>query len=228
MSMSEYFSEMIEEHNLPIPPVPVSMVEQLEQVGEAFFVTNTNDSRIDCFTMSPPYDFKDFAIFFSPTASFKENIDNESIDDKNINGENRDNENIDKKDTNNEKSEQLTDNFIGVGLIGYGLQSWRFCYILEVAHIRILLSFPWTVLGDKKMEYSTLEQAFQLVALCQSNASEEAQLDVILDNSACLWRSNAGKEDMLCSGNDVSSLLDYLEVEDVRTLGLNPHQWIRV
>lgn len=108
LRLPEGFSGMLEDNGLPLPPLPLEAINELEQTDEWFFAT---DGREPLSGLAGLYLEDLDAVFDSPEAP--------------------------------QGLREGPVRYLGCGLLGGGLQSWQFRYLLDAGRLRLGLSLPW-------------------------------------------------------------------------------------
>ena len=112
LRLPEGFSGMLEDNGLPLPPLPLEAINELEQTDEWFFAT---DGREPLSGLAGLYLEDLDAVFDSPEAP--------------------------------QGLREGPVRYLGCGLLGGGLQSWQFRYLLDAGRLRLGLSLPWGAHG---------------------------------------------------------------------------------
>lgn len=223
MQFPEYFAEMLEENRLPIPPIPLSAIPFLEEREPAFFATDARPftRNLHCINLDSLDMMRRGGGFpFALNAP---------------------------QDMASHEDGVL---YVGCGLRGYGLQNRYFCYALEMASLRIVLSFPWgNVYEDADGAYESLEGLLHVIELCQhmqGTMKEGCVLELALGQE-CVWQvlettedmtdSGASPEDLanpddsgvycLAKGDSIASLLDYMVTVD-KGKTIDSSTWLRI
>lgn len=91
--------------------------------------------------------------------------------------------------------------YLGCGLLGGGLQSWQFRYLLDAGRLRLGLSLPWGgAWNDPKTERLSLEAACSFIEACQACLPQSGVLNVVLDAERCAWRLDTPEGDVQQQG----------------------------
>ena len=101
LRLPEGFSGMLEDNGLPLPPLPLEAINELEQTDEWFFAT---DGREPLSGLAGLYLEDLDAVFDSPEAP--------------------------------QGLREGPVRYLGCGLLGGGLQSWQFRYLLDAGRLR--------------------------------------------------------------------------------------------
>lgn len=112
LRLPEGFAGMLEDNGLPLPPLPLEAINELEQTDEWFFAT---DGREPLSGLAGLYLEDLDAVFDSPEAP--------------------------------QGLREGPVRYLGCGLLGGGLQSWQFRYLLDAGRLRFGLSLPWGAHG---------------------------------------------------------------------------------
>ena len=102
LRLPEGFAGMLEDNGLPLPPLPLEAINELEQTDEWFFAT---DGREPLSGLAGLYLEDLDAVFDSPEAP--------------------------------QGLREGPVRYLGCGLLGGGLQSWQFRYLLDAGRLRL-------------------------------------------------------------------------------------------
>ena len=115
------------------------------------------------------------------------------------------------------------------GLLGGGLQSWQFRYLLDAGRLRLGLSLPWGgAWNDLETERLSLEAACSFIEACQACLPQSGVLNVVLDAERCAWRLDTPEGDVQQQGEGLYALLDLMQGLDSGLVGMSNVNWMRV
>ena len=144
LRLPEGFAGMLEDNGLPLPPLPLEAINELEQTDEWFFAT---DGREPLSGLAGLYLEDLDAVFDSPEAP--------------------------------QGLREGPVRYLGCGLLGGGLQSWQFRYLLDAGRLRLGLSLPWGgAWNDPETERLSLEAACSFIEACQACLPQSGVLTV--------------------------------------------------
>ena len=119
--------------------------------------------------------------------------------------------------------------YLGCGLLGGGLQSWQFRYLLDAGRLRLGLSLPWGgAWNDPETERLSLEAACSFIEACQACLPQSGVLKVVLDAERCAWRLDPPEGDVQQQGEGLYALLDLMQGLDSGLVGMSNVNWMRV
>ena len=119
--------------------------------------------------------------------------------------------------------------YLGCGLVGRGLQSWQFRYLLDAGRLRLGLSLPWgRAWGDPEAERLSLEAACRFIEACQACLPRSGVLSVVLDAERCAWRLDTSEGEVRQQGEGLDALLDLMQGFDSGPAGIPNVNWMRV
>ncbi|MFR3458160.1 MAG: hypothetical protein ACLTTU_07355 [Bilophila wadsworthia] len=119
--------------------------------------------------------------------------------------------------------------YLGCGLLGGGLQSWQFRYLLDAGRLRLGLSLPWGgAWNDPETERLSLEAACSFIEACQACLPQSGVLNVVLDAERCAWRLDTPEGDVQQQGEGLYALLDLMQGLDSGLVGMSNVNWMRV
>ncbi len=174
LRLPEGFAGMLEDNGLPLPPLPLEAINELEQTDEWFFAT---DGREPLSGLAGLYLEDLDAVFDSPEAP--------------------------------QGLREGPVRYLGCGLLGGGLQSWQFRYLLDAGRLRLGLSLPWGgAWNDPETERLSLEAACSFIEACQACLPQSGVLNVVLDAERCAWRLDTPEGDVQQQGEGLYALLD--------------------
>ena len=211
LRLPEGFAGMLEDNGLPLPPLPLEAINELEQTDEWFFAT---DGREPLSGLAGLYLEDLDAVFDSPEAL--------------------------------QGLREGPVRYLGCGLLGGGLQSWQFRYLLDAGHhqaaqglqgrqaadagrLRFGLSLPWGgAWNDPETERLSLEAACSFIEACQACLPQSGVLNVVLDAERCAWRLDTPEGDVQQQGEGLYALLDLMQGLDSGLVGMSNVNWMRV
>ena len=184
---------MLEDNGLPLPPLPLEAINELEQTDEWFFATDGRELSGLAGLYLEGLD----ALFGGPGAP-------QGIGEGPV-------------------------RYLGCGLVGRGLQSWQFRYLLDAGRLRLGLSLPWgRAWGDPEAERLSLEAACRFIEACQACLPRSGVLSVVLDAERCAWRLDTPEGEVRQQGEGLDALLDLMQGFDSGPVGIPNVNWMRV
>lgn len=193
LRLPEGFAGMLEDNGLPLPPLPLEAVNELEQIDEWFFATDGRELS----ELAGLYLEELDALFGGPGAP-------QGIGEGPV-------------------------RYLGCGLVGRGLQSWQFRYLLDAGRLRLGLSLPWgRAWGDPEAERLSLEAACRFIEVCQACLPRSGVLSVVLDAERCAWRLDTPEGEVRQQGEGLDALLDLMQGFDSGPVGIPNVNWMRV
>ena len=212
LRLPEGFAGMLEDNGLPLPPLPLEAINELEQTDEWFFAT---DGREPLSGLAGLYLEDLDAVFDSPLGP----------DDYLVimtRGHQADFEVL-------RETLRAPVRYLGCGLLGGGLQSWQFRYLLDAGRLRLGLSLPWGgAWNDPETERLSLEAACSFIEACQACLPQSGVLNVVLDAERCAWRLDTPEGDVQQQGEGLYALLDLMQGLDSGLVGMSNVNWMRV
>lgn len=194
LRLPEGFAGMLEDNGLPLPPLPLEAISELEQTDEWFFATDGREPLSEL------------------TGLYLEDLD--AV--------------FDGSETPQPIGDGLV-RYLGCGLIGEGLQSWQFRYLLDAGRLRLGLSLPWGgAWNDPEAERVSLEAACSFIEACQACPPQSGVLNVVLDAERCAWRLDNAEGEALQQGEGLYALLDLMQGLDSELIGMSNVNWMRV
>jgi len=118
--------------------------------------------------------------------------------------------------------------FLRLGLLGQGLQSWRFHYLLRRPGFGFALELPYGgAFSDPELEKIELNRGFDLARLCLLAAKEDQGRGwyVLFSEDICRFRRLSPEGELLNEGEDLDALLSLLEKHGGAAQG---QEWIPV
>ncbi len=120
--------------------------------------------------------------------------------------------------------------FFAVGLSGYGIQNWSFCYFLSTPYLRMSIKIPYgNAYGDPEEEQNNVQTAVQLIEFCQNRllASQENKLSLWLERDRCYFTVCTAEGETLKAGNELEDMIDFL-VKNVETHQQPMRDWLAI
>lgn len=193
LRLPEGFAGMLEDNGLPLPPLPLEAINELEQTGEWFFATDAREPLSGLSGLR----LEDLdGVFDSPATP---HLGAGPV------------------------------RYLGCGLIGEGLQSWQFRYLLDAGRLRLGLSLPWGgAWNDPEAERVSLEAACGFIEACQACMPQSGVLSVVLDAERCAWRLDNPEGETLQRGEGLHALLDLVQGLGSEPSGMSNVNWMRV
>lgn len=118
-------------------------------------------------------------------------------------------------------------NTLSTGIIGSSLQSRYAVYFLHLEQLLLGISLGWNrIYADAEFERTELEQAYKIAKICILNMPEQGELAVLVNENGCTWQYSNGEN--VNQGENLASLLDFIEQQSPENFELPHHLWIRV
>ena len=120
--------------------------------------------------------------------------------------------------------------FLRLGVVGHGLQSWRFHYLLRRPGFGFALELPYgNAFSDTEQENAELEHGFRLARLCleAAEADQGRGWYVLFSENICRFRRLSPEGALLNAGENLGALLNLLGSRSEAARN-QAQEWVRV
>ncbi len=188
----QYFALMLERNGIPSIKVPTKAMDTLQQIDESFFAT---------------------ASFIQPLGT--------------INTFERMQEVFDDFETRSVLSDnslqEQGDNavyFFACGMSGYGMQNWKYVYVLISKKLRLMISMPYgNAYADIAEEQEIIDYVAKFTDFCQNNlvGGASQRLSCLFTDQVFAYEISDAVGTKLYEGDKIASLLDILAKQEPDT-----------